>query len=68
MKQGCEKALLQAIADGTLGQGSIAGDKYDGDMQQARLGADGAVRRVETFFAPPRSPKNALIGRNTSNY
>jgi hypothetical protein len=50
VKQGCEKALLQAIADGTLGQGSIAGDEYEWDMQQARLGDNGLVHWVEICF------------------
>ncbi|HEV2318841.1 MAG TPA: hypothetical protein VGV18_03775 [Verrucomicrobiae bacterium] len=50
VKQGRERALLQAIAEGSLGQGSIAGDEYDWDMQQARLGNDGAVHWVETCF------------------
>jgi hypothetical protein len=45
-----EKPLLQAIADGTLGQGSIAGDEYDWDMQQARVSDDGVAHWVETCF------------------
>jgi hypothetical protein len=50
VKNGREEPLLRAIADGTLGQGSIAGDEYEWDMQQARLGNDGMVRWVETCF------------------
>jgi hypothetical protein len=64
VKPGREKSLLQAIADGTLGQGSIAGDEYAWDMQQARLGDDGVAHWVETCFAPSRWPRNGLIGRN----
>ena len=50
VKQGCEKTLLQAITDGTLGHGSIAGDEYEWDMEQARLGSDGVAHWVETCF------------------
>jgi hypothetical protein len=50
LKPGQELPLLKAIADGTLGQGSIAGDEYVYDMQQARLGADGVAHWVETCF------------------
>jgi hypothetical protein len=50
VKSGSENGLLQAIADGTLRRGSIAGDEYEWDMQQARLGDDGVVHWVETCF------------------
>jgi hypothetical protein len=50
VKPGRENDLLQAIADGTLGQGSVAGDEYLHDMQQARLGEDGAARWIEVCF------------------
>src|SRR5438034_9220517 len=50
VKPGQEKALLKAIADGTLGHGSIAGDEYLYDLQQARAGDDGVARWVETCF------------------
>jgi hypothetical protein len=50
MKCGCEQALLRAIKDGTLGKGSIAGDEYLYDIEQARLGGDGVARWVETCF------------------
>ena len=50
VKTGREKFLLQAIRDGTLGQGSIAGDEYVYDMEQARLAADGTAHWVETCF------------------
>jgi hypothetical protein len=38
VKSGCEKQLLDAIEAGTLGKGSVAGDEYLCDMEQARLG------------------------------
>ena len=50
VKPGCEKALRQAIANGTLGQGSIAGDEYLHDMQQARVGSDGVAHWVEVCY------------------
>src|ERR1039458_6423021 len=50
MKAGQEMPLLKAIAEGTLGQGSIAGDEYIYDLQQARVGIDGVAHWVETCF------------------
>ena len=50
LKPGREAALLQAIADRTLGAGSVAGDEYLRNMDQARLCAQGQVRWVEICF------------------
>jgi hypothetical protein len=50
VKPGREKALLNAIEAGDLGRGSIAGDEYAWNMQQARLGKDGVALWVETCF------------------
>jgi hypothetical protein len=50
LKVGHEKSLLKAIADGSLGRGSIAGDEYTHDLQHARLGDDGVAHWVETCF------------------
>jgi len=50
VKPGRERALLQAINDGTLGQGSIAGDEYVYDLQQGRVSDDGVAHWVETCF------------------
>ena len=50
VKPGKDKALLAAIRDGSLGRGSIAGDEYAYDMQQARVGDDGVAHWVETCF------------------
>jgi hypothetical protein len=50
VKPGREKALLDAISDGSLGRGSIAGDEYIYDVQQARLARDGTAHWVETCF------------------
>jgi hypothetical protein len=50
VKQGQEQALLKAIEDGTLGRGSVAGDEYLWDMQQARVTRDGTAHWVEVCF------------------
>jgi hypothetical protein len=50
LKPGKQKALLEAVEQGTLGAGSIAGDEYTHNMQHARLGQDGVARWVETCF------------------
>ena len=50
VKPGRKTALLQAIADGTLGRGSIAGDEYLHNMREARVTADGTAHWVETCF------------------
>ena len=50
VKRGREKALLDAIANGTLGQGSIAGDEYEHNMKTARVTEDGNAHWVETCF------------------
>jgi hypothetical protein len=46
-------ALARAIADGTLGAGSIAGDEYERNMATARQLPDGRVQWVETCFCDP---------------
>ena len=50
LKQGKETPLLKAVADGSLGRGSVAGDEYVCDMERARLGEDGVAHWVETCF------------------
>jgi hypothetical protein len=50
VKAGRENALLEAIKDGTLGKGSIAGDEYEHDMNDARVDANGTAHWVETCF------------------
>jgi hypothetical protein len=50
VKAGKEKSLLRAISDGTLGQGSIAGDEYIYDMENARVSDGGEAHWVETCF------------------
>lgn len=50
VRPGKEQALLQAIEDGTLGTGSVAGDEYLRNMETARLCQDGRARWVEVCF------------------
>jgi hypothetical protein len=50
VKPGKAQALLAVIDDGTLGRGSVAGDEYVWDMQQARLSHDGTAHWVEVCF------------------
>ena len=50
VKPGQEKPLARAIADRTLGRGSIAGDEYLHDMQEARIDEKGVAHWVETCF------------------
>lgn len=50
IKAGKEEPLLRAISGRTLGQGSIAGDEYLYDMENARVSDDGAAHWVETCF------------------
>ena len=52
LKDDKSNALLQSIADGTLGTGSIAGEEYIYNMSEARLN-DGIATWVETCFCDP---------------
>ena len=60
VNSGREQALLEAVRTGALGRGSIAGDEYLHNMQQARLAADGTARWVEVCFcATPLAEERA---------
>jgi hypothetical protein len=50
VRKGQRDALRRAIDEGSLGEGSIAGDEYQRDMAHARELADGRVKWVETCF------------------
>jgi hypothetical protein len=50
VKPGREAALLRAIEDGSLGEGSVAGSEYLRNMTEARLRDDGSIRWVEVCF------------------
>ena len=50
VKAGRAKALEDAIDNGTLGRGSIAGDEYFRNMADARQLDDGRVQWVEVCY------------------
>ena len=52
VKAGCEQALLRAIEDGTLGEGSVAEGEYLRNMKDARLCPDDTTRWVEVCYCP----------------
>jgi hypothetical protein len=52
VKPGGRRALRRAIDEGTLGAGSVAGDEYFRNMEQAREVDGGRVKWVETCFCP----------------
>jgi hypothetical protein len=53
VKKGKEEPLERAIEDGTLGRGSIAGDEYERNMNEARQLDDGRVQWVEVCYCDP---------------
>ena|ERR1051325_8501851 len=52
LKPGKKQSLLNAIDTKTLGQGSIAGDEYLRNMEDARLCPDQTARWVEVCYCP----------------
>ena len=50
VREGCEKKLIEAVDDGSLGRGSVAGDEYIHDLKNARLTKDGVAQWVEVCF------------------
>ncbi len=50
IKPGREAGLRRAIAERTLGRGSVAGDEYLHNMQNARVTTDGTAHWVEVCF------------------
>ena len=50
VKPGRELPLLQAIEDGTLGEGSVAEGEYLRNMKEARLCPDRTARWVEVCY------------------
>src|SRR5260370_20215326 len=53
VKDGCQRALVEAIERGTLGAGSVAEGEYLRNMHEARVCADETVRWVEVCYCPP---------------
>jgi hypothetical protein len=52
LKPGRAAALARALADGSLGDGSVAGDEYFRNMEAARALDDGRVQWVEVCYCP----------------
>jgi hypothetical protein len=52
VRRGKEAELTEAIADGTLGRGSVAGGEYLRNMRDARIDEAGRVRWVEVCYCP----------------
>jgi hypothetical protein len=52
VKPGRRQALDDAIADGSLGRGSVAGGEYERNMDAARQRDDGCVQWVEVCYCP----------------
>ena len=52
MKPGREQALLKAIEEESLGQGSVAEGEYLRNTKEARLCADESARWVEVCYCP----------------
>jgi hypothetical protein len=50
VRPGRDGDLLRTIEDRTLGQGSVAGDEYLRNMEEARLVDDGKIKWVEICF------------------
>ena len=50
LKRNQKANLLSALRDGTLGQGSVAGDEYQRNMNNARIDEDGTVSWIEVCF------------------
>ena len=60
VRLGQAAALDEAIADGTLGRGSVAGDEYFRNMADARQLDDGRVQWVEVCYcATPLAEERA---------
>jgi hypothetical protein len=52
VKAGKSRPLREAIDQGTLGRGSVAGDEYLRNMAEAREFDDGRIQWVEVCFCP----------------
>ncbi|HEY6945205.1 MAG TPA: hypothetical protein VI431_08690 [Candidatus Acidoferrum sp.] len=52
VKEGCQQGLLEAIENGTLGEGSVAEGEYLRNMNEARVFPDDTVRWVEACYCP----------------
>ena len=66
VKPGQEEPLRDAIADGTLGRGSVAGDEYVRNMHAPGAMTTAACDGSRSASVRRRSRKNGSTGRNTS--
>lgn len=64
VKPGREQALAQAIEDGTLGDGSIAGGEYQRNMESARRLRDGSVKWVEVCYCATPLDETRIAARH----
>jgi hypothetical protein len=53
VKPGQARSLIQAVDNGILGKGSIAGEEYIYNMSEARVNPEGTATWVETCFCDP---------------
>jgi hypothetical protein len=53
VKPGQARSLIQAVDNGTLGKGSIAGEEYIYNMSEARVNPEGTATWLETCFCDP---------------
>lgn len=53
VRSGSERDLIHAVDDRSLGKGSVAGDEYVYDMEQAQVNQKGIATWVETCFCDP---------------
>ena len=67
MKPGCEKPLLQAIEEGTLGRGSVAEGEYLRNMDEARMDGDETARWIEICYCLRLCSKSGPIGKSISS-
>src|SRR5438128_12454251 len=67
VKSARERDLVRTINDGTLGKGSIAGDEYLYDMEQARVKIRVSPPGLKRAFAIHRSRRNVSIGKSISS-
>ena len=52
IKPGCERSLVEAIQNRTLGRGSLAEGEYLRNMAEARLFPDQTARWIEVCYCP----------------
>ena|ERR1043166_8689115 len=66
LKVAKQRDLVRAIDNETLGRGSIAGDEYLHNMNQARVNEHGIATWVECCFCDPPLAEEHPTGKNSS--